>query len=58
MQLDTELVSEVKTKTYNIHAQEENNVRGQKRATKHGRATGKRKRMLVLLGLTIKSLHN
>lgn len=34
VQLESGLVSEVKTKTYNIHAQEQNDIRGQQNRKK------------------------
>lgn len=55
MQLELGLVSEIKTKTYDIHARKTERYQ---RATKHGGNTGKRKHMLVLLGFNVESLHN
>jgi len=54
LQQEPGLVSEAKTKTYNIHAQKHNDIRGIKSATKLSQKTGKRKHMLVLLGLKLR----
>lgn len=58
LQQEPGLVSEAKTKTYDIHAQEPNDIRGIKSATKHCQKTGKKKTYVGIAWVNVKSLHN